>query len=136
MSTIFNACPSNTPTFLIQVNVEDGIVKVKGNNTDFNIQDNFDETFSYSEGGEKIITEFTDCSYKLNEIDKLIRAFQETSARTLQEKYPFCHLIYVEEKRILTATIKGITIPITIEKLEAFKGTDAIITEQFVYELI
>ena len=140
MSTIFNSSKPNKPVFVVKINLEEGSVKIGDYMV---IQDNFNGTFLWKREirmGTKETTE-TFCDENLNvvplsAIDKLIQTFQETEGRRLQEIHPFCNLIYVEEKRVLTATINDITIPITIEKMEAFRNTDAVITEQFVYELI
>lgn len=150
MSTIFNSSKPNTPVFVVKINLEEGSVKrgeymvIQDKFSDYIIiQDNFNGTFLWKRENRLGTTETTEtfCDENLDvvplsAIDKLIQAFQETEGRRLQEIHPFCIIIYVEEKRVLTATINNITIPISIDKMEAFRNTDAIITEKFVYELI
>ena len=126
----------NNAVFVIKINPKDGCVK---RDNKIIIQDNYDGTFFLYNSfvTQNNFTEELECMLKpLPDIDKLIRAFQETELREMQRKNPFAITIYVKEERVLTATVCDVTVPISIDQMESFKDTDSIITENFIYELI
>tara|TARA_B100000214_G_C23908100_1_gene599870 strand:+ start:643 stop:1053 length:411 start_codon:yes stop_codon:yes gene_type:complete len=125
----------NNAVYVIKVNPKDGCVK---RDNKIIIQDNYDGTFFlYNSLKKNNFTDKLECMDKpLSDIDKLINAFQETELKEIQETNPFSIIIYVKEERVLTATVCNVTVPISIDQMESFKDTDAIITEKFIYELV